>query len=817
MLASKTLVFSIMSILMFIPVLAHAQVYDEPAIPDELGTVPGTVPGGIIPDDDTIGPVATVDELMEAHSDVTDIMISNADAVSNTGFVSEEVFLEGTYVNEDNMNLVLILDPVHLLDPIDSEDIMEELNLTIPIEVTYGYLQLQAELSEATPCPDDDPDSLLCYWWSRYVDRCLPTWSSSRCPGYVNGIEYFGYSPPVLLSTVAPPDDDNDGIPNDDDQCDSQPETVNGYQDTDGCPDTVPVLPDGIVFQEDFENGFGSWAETGQQEWQTGIPDDYRYITGLPNYNKVAEADDCDDEACILTMVDAVDLSSYDSATLEFHRFVDASHDGTDEYLAVQVGNNGVYTEIARWTGGNGDDHTWHLESYDLSDYLKSGFKVRFLTEQSSSTEDVGVDNVVIRVDDRTECVLSIAATLNDNGSISAQWNDCGEDIRRYKGYLYKDGSYNRYLGSIYTNHLLYTPSSSSPLSEGSDYTIKVRAQYADDLTYTERFESNVFTIPITDTTPPVITVPSTITVQSSRSSGTAVSFEVSATDDVDGAITPTCNRNSGDTFPVGTTRVTCSGEDQQGNIAYQFFDIIVSFLSPPTPSTVFYGGDEFRTVIDTDGGLSDITGTVAVGATNVNGTRGLVTAGHVNDLMEGETFVHYEIHDDNGGTTIARDRASHIGYYADAMFVPITEPNITVGSQIRMSNGTIFDVTQGTLSEVSRGDKISIYGIHNQNEGYLLFKNATLSLNSADVFINLGISHYTSQHGDSGAAIIHHDGDDSEIIGVHLGALCRFTVPGETNIVVDISNIESLCSGDYAYYKAFSSWENVKSAFNLQ
>ena len=36
------------------------------------------------------------------------------------------------------------------------------------------------------------------------------------------------------------PDPDHDGITNDKDKCPDQPETVNGYQDDDGCPDEIP-------------------------------------------------------------------------------------------------------------------------------------------------------------------------------------------------------------------------------------------------------------------------------------------------------------------------------------------------------------------------------------------------------------------------------------------------------------------------------------------------------------------------------------------------------------------------------------------------
>lgn len=40
-------------------------------------------------------------------------------------------------------------------------------------------------------------------------------------------------------------DTDGDGIPDVNDACPTQPETFNGYQDTDGCPDTAPTAPGG--------------------------------------------------------------------------------------------------------------------------------------------------------------------------------------------------------------------------------------------------------------------------------------------------------------------------------------------------------------------------------------------------------------------------------------------------------------------------------------------------------------------------------------------------------------------------------------------
>jgi hypothetical protein len=69
-------------------------------------------------------------------------------------------------------------------------------------------------------------------------------------------------------------DKDGDGIPDNSDACPTQPETVNGYQDSDGCPDTVPSTDtdgDGIA---DHVDGCPAEAETvnGYQDLD-GCPD----------------------------------------------------------------------------------------------------------------------------------------------------------------------------------------------------------------------------------------------------------------------------------------------------------------------------------------------------------------------------------------------------------------------------------------------------------------------------------------------------------------------------------------------------------------
>lgn len=92
------------------------------------------------------------------------------------------------------------------------------------------------------------------------------------------------------------------------------------------------------------------------------------------------------------------------------------------------------------------------------------------------------------------------------------------------------------------------------------------------------------FTVTIVDTTPPAFTgVPATITEEATGPSGAAVTFTAPTADDiVDGAVTVNCDYNSGDTFALGTTTVTCSATDNAGNSDSVTFDIIVEDTTGP-------------------------------------------------------------------------------------------------------------------------------------------------------------------------------------------------------------------------------------------
>lgn len=121
------------------------------------------------------------------------------------------------------------------------------------------------------------------------------------------------------------------------------------------------------------------------------------------------------------------------------------------------------------------------------------------------------------------------------------------------------------------------------------------------------------------DTTPPVITIPADITVNNDPGQSTAnVTFEVTATDDVDEDVPVVCDPESGTDFPIGTTTVNCTATDAAGNEATGSFTVIVEDNEPPVITvpediTAYTGAEncsahvEF-TVTATDNSETDVT-----------------------------------------------------------------------------------------------------------------------------------------------------------------------------------------------------------------
>ncbi|CAA9575274.1 MAG: hypothetical protein AVDCRST_MAG49-4093 [uncultured Thermomicrobiales bacterium] len=156
----------------------------------------------------------------------------------------------------------------------------------------------------------------------------------------------------------------------------------------------------------------------------------------------------------------------------------------------------------------------------------------------------------------------------------------------------YPDGVPVLRVSTFATGRLRYsaqivTPDGRTCTTEGpSDifHVIKNSSVQPDNLT--ERFLSDISAPQATcaggdggggdDTTPPVLALPGTVVADATGPAGAAVTFAVSAEDDVDGAVTPVCSVASGAVFPIGTTTVECTATDAADNAASGSFDVVV-------------------------------------------------------------------------------------------------------------------------------------------------------------------------------------------------------------------------------------------------
>jgi HYR domain len=93
---------------------------------------------------------------------------------------------------------------------------------------------------------------------------------------------------------------------------------------------------------------------------------------------------------------------------------------------------------------------------------------------------------------------------------------------------------------------------------------------------------TGMFNVIVRDTTPPSLSLPGDITKEATGPNGAPATFTATATDIVDGILPAGCDHSSGDTFPLGTTTVTCSATDGHGNSASGTFDVTVVDTTPP-------------------------------------------------------------------------------------------------------------------------------------------------------------------------------------------------------------------------------------------
>lgn len=216
------------------------------------------------------------------------------------------------------------------------------------------------------------------------------------------------------------------------------------------------------------------------------------------------------------------------------------------------------------------------------------------------------------------------------------------------------------------------------------------------------------FTVTIVDTTPPSFSgVPATITEEATGPSGAAVTFTPpTANDIVDGAVTVTCDYNSGDTFPLGTTTVTCSATDAAGNSDSVDFDIIVEDTTGPTFADV---PADFSVSESTDPAGTTVTYTDPTATDLVDGaTTVTCTPASGTQFVVGPTTVTCESTDAAANTSTATFEVTVVPRPTVAIAAPVDGASFAQGQFVTADYtctadaGTTIDTCVGTVADDS-------------------------------------------------------------------------------------------------------------------
>jgi hypothetical protein len=135
------------------------------------------------------------------------------------------------------------------------------------------------------------------------------------------------------------------------------------------------------------------------------------------------------------------------------------------------------------------------------------------------------------------------------------------------------------------------------------------------------------FSVRVADLTRPVLSIPESLAdVEATSASGAAVSFQVTASDAVDGALGASCTHTSGSTFALGTTTVSCTASDKAGNSVNGRFSIKVADTVAPAinvPDRVNVAAASSSTAVSWSASARDaVDGSVAVVCTPVSGSN---------------------------------------------------------------------------------------------------------------------------------------------------------------------------------------------------
>lgn len=118
--------------------------------------------------------------------------------------------------------------------------------------------------------------------------------------------------------------------------------------------------------------------------------------------------------------------------------------------------------------------------------------------------------------------------------------------------------------------------------ASGSTFPLGVTAVVVSASDAAGNTSSGSFTVTVRDTTPPVLTVPPSLTVEAVSAAGAVVHYPAASTADAVGVTSLTYSQAAGTTFPLGATKVTVVAMDAAGNASSGSFTVNVTDTTAP-------------------------------------------------------------------------------------------------------------------------------------------------------------------------------------------------------------------------------------------
>ncbi len=456
--------------------------------------------------------------------------------------------------------------------------------------------------------------------------------------------------------------------------------------------------------------------------------------------------------------------------------------------------------------------------------------------------------------------VSNIKAVLS-NGDVKVTWDKPQYEVERYRVYAYED---DRYKSREYVTTNSHTFDDAKP---GKEYKFRVYVYYEKDDrltgTYGGYAYSNTVSTPASiDRIPPVLQLPQNTTIRT-NSTGAVINYTVTASDNIDGAITPECTPKSGSVFALGNATVSCTALDSSGNSASGAFVISVvrsnqsesQCTVPQTGSQsglicdVFRYADRYSTMLRggepinvkghsyDDAAMANVTGekygTMGL-VIDYDGSDVIVTNSHVARPFETTqkifTLGPLPLQEVAVGEII-RDTDVRSGgiHKADAALIHVTNPQAAVQKERIQYDGEILNVTSfGGVYDLAAYHRVHIAGTHSDGEGFTQYKNVTVALRAGDItgktnsftLTNQVSASYSSTGGDSGAPIfIDHKNGTAQMLGIHAAKTCALTL--DNNVFISLvkitpENIADPCTTANSLFGIFTTWESIVEELGL-